>query len=165
MKKKTAPTFDELKNPDLVYHYSRADRIALNRHPEPTTTPKKFLTRVFGGNKTTARMFIFYIILAIAMWLAFMFGSSDTKRKEFNFTNGNKMVVRLVQDKFKYGLSLFLENTAANPWVIRNLMLSNKEYVFSTDVAMELRQNEFDTLFLPIPLSISNIGKLTVTLK
>jgi len=165
MKKKTAPTFDELKNPDYVYHYSRADRVSLNRHPAATTAPKKFLTRVFGGNKTTARMFIFYIILAIGMWLAFMFSSSDVKRKEFSFTNGNKMVVRLVQDKFKYGLSLFLENTAPDLWVIRNLTLSNKEFVLTTNVAMELHQNEFDTLFLPVPLSISNIGKLTVTLQ
>jgi len=165
MKKQTAPTFDELKNPEYVYHYSRAERTSLSHHPVQSAKPQKFLTRVFGGNKTTARMFIFYIILAVGMWLAFMFGQPETKKKEFNFNNGNKLVVRLVQDKTKYGLSLFLENTATNLWIVRNLTLSNKEFVLTTNVLLELHQNEFDTLFLPLPLSISNIGKLTAAVQ
>ena len=165
MKKKEAPSFDALKNPDLHYHYSRADRLSKSRHVPEVKKPQKFLVRIFGGNKTTTRMFIFYVILMAVMWIAFSFPGEDKVKREFNFTNGNKLIVRLVQDKQKYGMSVFLENTAEKVWVIKRLILTNHEINFITNISLELYKNEFETLFIALPFSISNLNKLTAEIE
>ena len=95
------------------------------------------------------------------MWVAFYLGGGDRVKKEFSFTNGNKLVVRLLQNKQKYGMSVFLENTSDSVWVVKRLLLSNHEILYTTNLTLELYKNEFETLFIPLPLTISNLEKLT----
>lgn len=160
--------FDELKNPDLEYRYSREERLKMHVRPLYSRPPAKGLARFFGGNKMVSTMFLFYIILGVFIFGYFTLYEEAEGREYlqvFRYPQDRTLQVRFLTNQEKYGLNISLENKGRDTWEVEGLLLLLPGQTNESRRLFRLAPGEFDALFLPLSNRISNISRLKVQLK
>lgn len=167
-KKKQVPTFDELKNKDMDYHYSREERLRAKHQKENAKPPIKGIVKLFGGNKGTMMMFFFFVIIAVLVWVYYFFydaSESIEKMRTYQYANSRKAVVKLIDNKNRHGLNIGFENKGKTVWQASEIQLSLSNYNFVTNYNINIEPKDYDVLFISTPLWLSNISRLEMQVK
>jgi hypothetical protein len=167
-KKKRVPTFDELKNKDLTYRYSREERLRMRHDAEEEKPPLKGIVKLFGGNKGTMIMFFFFVVLASFIWVYYFFydaSESLEKTRVFKYGSGHFAVVKLIDNKNRHGLNIGFENKGKVVWQADEIQLSLSNYNFVTNYKIDIEPKDYDVLFISTPLWLSNISRLDMQIE
>ena len=153
-KEKEIPSFDDLKNPDYEYHYSRAERIARRRKKNyfEETYPRKkgILGYISGGNPQVSNFIVFYIFLALIFWIfAYLKNPSRlTEKRVFNYEKGKKVEISFVEKGDFRGLNLLLLNNDDSNWKIGKIIISNKVKFIETNLNITVSSKNFEAIFI-----------------
>jgi len=169
MAKKKVPSFDELKNKDYEYHYSREERLRM-RHlqEEDKKPPPKGLVKLFGGNRGTMIMFFFLVAVSVIVWVFYYSHQTSTelsREKIFRFESGKTINVRLIQSESRYGINLNFDNRSISEWQINGITLSISGFDFTTNIGKTVSAKSFDVMFIDTPDFISNIAPLEIKIE
>ncbi len=168
MKKQKIPTFDELKDDQYEYRYSRAERLSMRRNPPQEEQPLKPVEKIFGRNRGFRQMLVFFVLVSVFMWIAyFMLKNAEEMetRRVFRFDEGRRADVRLVAGDNRYGLNLAFENRGREEWSIRQITVRLSNWTWTTNLEMDMQPEGFDAYFVSIPRAYSNISKLVLELE
>jgi len=167
MKKKTPPTFDELKNPQYSYHYSREERLSRRRHVPETEKSTKWYYRVVGNNRTTLQLLIFYILLAVAFWFFwFALRGQGADKRVFRITPQRSAEVRWIENDQKRGWNILLDNASGEAWRISLLTLFvNGQVLLTTNVATTIEGKDFVVWFFPWQQERPVLNKLNIKIE
>ncbi|MGC8765109.1 MAG: hypothetical protein ACP5QT_04410 [Brevinematia bacterium] len=169
MKKKEEkiPSFDDLKNPDYVYYYSRSERIARRRKKELFETQdrkrvKGVLGYLSGGNPQVKTFISFYLLVALIFWLFTYFNnpSRTAEKKTIKIANNRVVKVSLVKTKELNGVNIIFENNSKESWIVTNLVVRGKNLTIETNLNLKVDGKGFEAIFLQTdtPVSIRNIN-------
>ncbi len=167
-KKQVVKNFDELKNPDLEYRYSRAERLKEHGRPIYKKPESKGLAKFFGGNKMVATMVVFYIILGVFIFGYFSLyeqAESQEYKQSFSALKGQNLHIKLITNSTKYGLNVTLENKSKTDWPLKGFTIILPGYSNDNNLLKTLTPGEFDALFYNLPTNISNLIGLKVVIK
>lgn len=153
-KEKELPSFDDLKNPNYVYYYSRSERIARRRKKELFEFPERkrgILGYLSGGNPQVSNFLVFYIFLAIIFWIFAYLRNPARKsieKKSFHYPEKRKVEISFIENENIKGINVIFVNEGERIWKIERLILSNNNGVFETNLQMEVKSKEFEALFI-----------------
>lgn len=143
--------FDELKNPQHTYHYSREERLKKQRNREEKS-PSKWYYRLVGNNRTTLQLLVFYIFLAVVFWFFWwaIRGQAEDKRV-FRVGTRRQIEVRWIENEGRKGWNILLDNREKDVWYISFLGLKVQEgFLFSTNIEKKIVGNDYEVWFFPV---------------
>ncbi len=167
-KEEKIPSFDDLKNPNYKYYYSREERLARRRQKqiEETRFQKKgILGYLSGGNPQVKSFISFYLFLALIFWL-FIYLSNPPKtneRKIIKIDKYKNIKINIVNSKELKGLNIILENNGHDNWQIKKISLIEKA-TFTTNINLLVEPKNFEAIFLPFE-KIPNLKKITLNIE
>ncbi|MFN4216361.1 MAG: hypothetical protein ACK4HQ_03030 [Brevinematales bacterium] len=166
MKKKPNLNFDELKNPQYTYHYSREERLRRRRNFQEEK-PVKWYYRLVGNNRTTLQLLIFYILLAVVFWFFWWAIRSQAEDKRvFRIKEGCFVDVRWIESEQKKGWNVLLDNKSKKLWQVSFVEATvDKEVIFATNVAIQLEVNDYIVWFFPFEGKKPVISRMKVVVK
>ena len=153
-KQKEVPSFDDLKNPDYEYHYSRSERIARRRKKdyfEETYKRKKgILGYLSGGNPQVSNFIVFYIFLAFIFWIfAYLKNpSKPIEKKVFNYGKEKKVEVSFVEKGDFRGVNILLMNNENSDWKVGKIIVFNKIKLIETNINITVSAKNFEAIFI-----------------
>ncbi len=167
-KEEKIPSFDDLKNPNYTYYYSRSERIARRRQKDYFEIPdrkrvKGILGYLSGGNPQVRTFIGFYIFIAFIFWI-FTYMNNPARpweKKTIKITNNRFVKVNLVKDKELKGLNIILENNSKESWIVTNLSIQEKAFTIKTNLNLKIERNNFEALFFETGDRI-NIRKIKI---
>lgn len=167
MAKKKVSTFDELKDPDLEYRYSREERLKNSRARIPDTESRKAtgFARIFGRSKSFSKMFIFFLLICGFMWIYFYAnrtGLAASEKQSFTLSNDVKVSARLISTESRHGLNIVIKNESKESETPGELSFVLGDFEFSTNIGILMESDETLALFCPISESITDLTSLSL---
>ena len=169
-KEEKFPSFDELKNPDYTYYYSRNERLARKRKEivvddKEKKRSKGILGYISGGNSQVKSFIGFYIFIALIFWIfTYMIKIPNLADKNIIKISDNRTLkISAVKSERLNGLNLVIDNKGNEDWNITNIKITEKSLIFSTNLNLRVEKNNFEAIFIELTNSL-DIKKIKVDL-
>ncbi|MCX7820283.1 MAG: hypothetical protein N2258_01235 [Brevinematales bacterium] len=164
-KENKIPSFDELKNPNYKYYYSREERLARRRQTFEEPEKKKvkgILGYISGGNPQVKSFIGFYIFIALIFWILMYLNPGKTNEKKIiNYDRDKLITISKVKTKDMKGLNVILENRGNNNWEIKSLKINQK---FITNISISISPYNFEAIFIPLE-KIPNMRNIKIDIE
>lgn len=153
-KENKVPSFDELKNPNYTYYYSREERLARRRKSIEEPERKKvkgILGYISGGNPQVKSFIGFYIFIALIFWIFIYFTNPGkmNEKKTIEFDKYKIITISTVNTKAMKGLNVIFENRGNNKWEVKIFEVKANK-TFSTNLNLIIPPNNFEAVFIPL---------------
>ncbi len=153
-KENKIPSFDELKNPNYNYYYSREERLARRRKSIEEPERKKvkgILGYISGGNPQVKSFIGFYIFIALIFWIFIYFTNPGkmNEKKTIEYDKDKIITISTVNTKAMKGLNIIFENRGNNNWEIKVFEFKANK-TFSTNLNLIVSPNNFEAVFIPV---------------
>ena len=170
MPPRDSTSFDDLKNKDMQYRYSREERLKRTNRAEIDSKKRHPILQIFCGDRKCSWIFLFVPgIIGLVMLANFLQDNTpDAKtHRIFRFSDRRTAEVKLISNPERYGINIAYENKSQTVWTASNLQitLSNYSFLLNTNIVFRLDKNGFDATFIPLPKTVSNLKTLTLKLE
>jgi len=156
-------SLDDQKNNHLTYYYSRTERKA----KKPIIHSREFpLIKLFRiKSKNSILLLTFFIILSIFFWYFYnLYNPSSNQfiKKEFHLKNQLSVQAVWISNQYKHGINLLLDNRSLKKREIQKIKLTFTSLTIETNIPIIIEQQDFQIIYLPVPVCISNIRDLNI---